>query len=417
MSLQNFIGLLLILEAPRTVSNLTHSKILTKSHISSVRKCATCGGIISLTPSTSDSKPNMGSSTNVSSSSHPRVVPLTLSLATSSHQPAPQRTTMLPATVNVSMARAGVGSHTTGVPALLRISSSGAVVGGTVLYPQPQAAYIKTDDSSATSKAKKDVISMSTLATSGGLTSQPRRTLTQRTARGPVNLNVALPANVLASINNDASSLRAPHSAPNSPRSLQNHPADGGGQTKPVPTSNNPKTISLNLSQLNASQGSLFMSNNSGQIGQVVNAGRLTIAGNMLKLGNTLLHVALPPSTRQSATSSGAQGSENTLLVGDSNLILATMDENKQKRVKASTEPSGFKSELIPMTLTTLHSTKKNPTTTVDDASNHSAQVSLSSSSRTEPSSSAVSVEPLASVTTNTVTVKSSKPTRPMEVT
>lgn len=362
----------------------------------------------------------MGTNTDVTTTNkltQPRVVPLTLSLATSAHQSTGQRTTMLPATVNVSMPRTGTGSHTAGVPALLRISSSGAVVGGTVLYPQSQATYIKTEDSS-TSKGKKDLVTMSSIATSGAVASQSRRTLSQRAGRGPVNLNLALPANILASINNDSSNVRALQSAPNSPRSLQNHPGDVSSQTKTGPTSNNPKTISLNLSQLSASQGSFLMSNNSGQLSQVVNAGRLTISGNMLKLGNTLLHVALPQTTRQSATPSVSQSAENALLVGDGNLILATMDENKQKRTKSSTEQSNFKSDLIPMTLTTLHSSKKNPVTTVEEtSSNHSAQVVLGSSAKSEPSSSAVSVEPLAAVTTNTVTVKSSKSSRPMEVT
>ena len=344
------------------------------------------------------------------------MVPLALSLATTGHQSTAQRTTVLPATVNVSMTRAGGGSHTAGVPALLRISSSGAVVGGTVLYPQPQSAFIKTEDGTAV-KSKKDMVAMANLSTTGAQ-SQVRRTFTQRTPRGHVNL--ALPANVLASISSgDTATLRASHSAPNSPRSHPTPSNDNSGSSKGIVQ--NPKTISLNL--MNTSQGQVFVPNTyattgTAQVGQVVNTGRLTIAGNMLKLGNTLLHVALPQTTRQSlATSSGAQtsSSENTLLVSDGNLILTTMDENNQKRTKV--EASNFKSELRPMTFTTINSSVKRVSTVDTLSSNHSSQISLSTASKVETGVATTSIEPLSTVTTNAVTVKSSKSSRPMEVT
>ena len=370
-------------------------------------KCVTCGGIISLTSTVSDSRTALSSATTTSSTHH-RVVPLTLSLATSGQQSSTQRTTVLPATVNVAMTRAGGGAHTTGVPALLRISSSGAVVGGTVLYPQPQATFIKAEDTS--SKQKKDVGSMSAQGSS-----QVRRTLTQRASRGPVNVNLALPANVLASINSDSAVLRASNSAPNSPRAQQAQTIDGGGKTSQ--SSTNPKTFSLNLSQLNTSQGSLFMTNTyatTGQVNQVVNAGRLTIAGNMLKLGNTLLHVALPPNTRQaSAATSGAQttaSGENALLVSDGNLILTAMDDNKRKRTKSVLDQGNLKSD-IKTTLTSP--TVKRPATTVEDGSaNHTV---LGSSTRTDTVVSSSALEPLSAA--NSSSVKSSKSSRPMEVT
>ena len=363
----------------------------------------------------------LGTATSGATSAHPRVVPLALSLATTGHQSASQRTAVLPATVNVSMTRAG-GSHTAGVPALLRISSSGAVVGGTVLYPQPQAAFIKTEE--GTTKTKKDMVAMANISTTA-VQNQVRRTFTQRgTPRVPVNVNLAVPANVLASISGgDTSALRASQSAPNSPRSNQAQSNDNSGTVKAtVQTSGNPKTISLNL--MNTSQGSLFVPNTyatTGQVNQVVNASRLTIAGNMLKLGNTLLHVALPQTTRQSlATSSGAHTSsnENTLLVSDGSLILTTtMDENKQKRTKA--DSTNFKSDLRPVTLTTLNSSvKRSSISTVDTlSSNHSSQISLSTPARVDPPGVSTSFEPLSTVASNTVSVKSSKSSRPMEVT
>ena len=398
------------------MASVSHCKVVSSSSkTQSTSKCITCGSSISFTSSTSDSRPS--TSTALTTSTHHRVVPLALSLATTQHQSTAQRTTVLPATVNVSMTRAGGGSHTAGVPALLRISSSGAVVGGTVLYPQPQAAFIKTEDAS---KSKKDMVAMANISSSNA-TSQVRRTLTQRTPRGPVNVNLALPANVLASINSDSSALRASHSAPNSPRSHQSQTVESGGPGKASGAGvGNQKTISLNL--MNASQGSLLVPTsyaNTGQVGQVVNAGRL-ITGNMLKLGNTLLHVALPQSTRQSsATSSGAPttASDNTLLVSDGNLILTTMDENKQKRSRTVTEQLNLKSELRPMTLTTLNSSAKRAShaTVTDVSANHSTTISHGSTQTTE-SREPTTMEPL-SVTTNTVSVKSSKSSRPMEVT
>lgn len=238
-------------------------------------KCVTCGGIVSFTTSvTSALADSVEAGTN-----RPLTLPVNLSVATSAMTASSahhQRTTVLPATVTLSTSKA----HSAGVPALLKISGAGSVVGGTVIYPQQSA---KADDG----KMAPDTVV------------DPRRTVVgPRSQRGAVNLSFALPATLLTSIKNEAQNqARATQSAPSSPRTtvVQMVPADGaGGNGVQSKKASQAKTISLNLGSL--------VSSAQPSSNQAHNAGRITIGGNVLKLGGSIFPVTFNPTTRSSQT-------------------------------------------------------------------------------------------------------------------
>nr|CAB3242834.1 enhancer of polycomb homolog 1-like [Phallusia mammillata] len=224
-------------------------------------KCVTCGGLVTFTNNVTTTRTRTPDTAMVTSGQQRGLtLPVTLSVATTSLHTSSQaqRTTVLPATVTVSASKAGV-------PALLKISSTGSVVGSTVIYPQPQ------------SRSADDVKTL--------LEGDKKAARSQRSAVN-LNVNFTLPPNVLASIKSETPSVggsRNSHSAPSSPRSAVVHmlPPD----VAPKKTSSS-KTISLNL-VTSSSAPSMTSSPQEGA--------RLAIGGNVVKLGSSLF--TLTPST------------------------------------------------------------------------------------------------------------------------
>ena len=308
----------------------------------------------------------------------PLTIPVSLSTATSqAFHLNNQHTTVLPATVTVSTSRGG-GTHTTGVPALLRINSSGTVLGGTVLYPQQS----NSTDAPPINMKKSFV---------AGQHKGHR-------SAGSLNLNLALQSKMLASIKNERSTSgpRMTHSAPSSPRTSSHHSHDNA--LKPVRTSN-AKTISLNFSNLVSSAS--YIPNS----GQVINsAGQIAIGGNLLKLssGGALFSVALPQMTK--ATSSGSSTNE----VSSNNLVNLVASNPIIKTEKPSSVPV--------MPLNNMDGSHER--TGVKNELSKTDGVSLSHTVDVDsPPTTSVVDSIVVSVAKNTAPVKSSKPSRPMEVT
>ncbi|XP_078494525.1 enhancer of polycomb homolog 1 isoform X1 [Ciona intestinalis] len=285
---------LLTPSTPQQSTNITRvhsSKLNTKMTNDNFHpKCVTCGGIVTATPSVTNTRTTSFKCS--SSETTPR---------TSTFHP---RTTVLPATVTLTTPRGG--NHPPGVPALLRISGSGAMMGNTVIYPQ------LADD------AGKHPVTVATTPTS---------------RRGNRSLNVALPASMLTSFKTEVSGFRATQSAPSSPKSL---PHDGSNGTV-LPTKRGSKTISLNVGNTVSST-----------IGPALSGNRITIARNKLKVGGgAVFSVALPTNkTISTAPTSG----DTITMVSDVNFL--------SKEVKANTfteSPSSDKINQISISTDTNH--------------------------------------------------------------
>lgn len=385
-------------------------------------KCVTCGGIVTYTQTEMRTTTVMSKTTNHDNVTNclpnnsqyqqqqPLTIPVSLSTAASSQQQQQafhmnnnqqqQHTTVLPATVTVSTSRGG-GTHTTGVPALLRINSSGTVLGGTVLYPQQSG-----------SGAEPTSINMKKSFVAG-------QHKGNRPAAGNLNLNLALQSKMLASIKSEQRSSsggpRMTHSAPSSPRTSSHHSLEHAS-VKPVRTSN-AKTISLNFSNLVSSASYIP---NSGQMISSAGGGQIAIAGNMLKLssGGALFSVALPQMTKAPSTS----GSSNTTEVASNNLVNLVASSPV---VKAEKPPPPSTTTTVPvMTLKsadgphdrTAAAVKAAVKNDVDKAADISVPMSHSVDVDSPPTTSVVD-SIVVSVAKNTAPVKSSKPSRPMEVT
>ncbi|XP_076824036.1 uncharacterized protein LOC143470058 [Clavelina lepadiformis] len=377
---------------PSSVNTCRIATNSSKTYEQSPLKCATCGGLVTLTSTLTDSRTYP---TTLGTSGQQRVM-------TSTSPAINQRTTVLPATVTVSMSRAGL-THTTGVPALLRISS-GSVGLNTVLYPHTQPS--RTTDNQPIRSSQSD------LAAGTNAAIHARRALPgQRAQRGAVNVNLALPANVLATLSNDASAgTRGTQSAPSSPKSSQNQTNEGNnGPLVKGSRVANARTINLNLGSLASPQAAPLIGASYASSSQVVNTGRITIAGNMLKLGSgALFSVSLPQSTKPVATAASTSSSDGMLVAEDGSIVLSKLDDLKRKNKKAA-EASNSAPDV--KSISSL-SVKK-----AQGDRNHTVQINIGSSPGAEVASQPKAHEPLTTHPPNTAPVKSSKSSRAMEVT
>lgn len=373
-------------------------------------KCVTCGGIVTYTQTdmrtttvlTKQSTNHDNVTTNClpNNSSYQQQQPLTIPIATATSQQQPttfhmnnsnqqQHTTVLPATVTVSTSRGG-GTHTTGVPALLRINSSGTVLGGTVLYPQQQAANSPAAESTSINVKKSFVAGQH---------------------KGNRNLNLALQSKMLASIKTERSASGQPrmtHSAPSSPRTSHNNSEHNAA--KPLRTST-AKTISLNFSNL-VSSGAAYIPNSGHQMINSAGGGQIAIAGNMLKLstGGALFSVALPQMTKASSSAGNnttvvASNSMVNLVASSNNPIVKTEKSSPKPLLKNNAEGGSHERTAVK----TVVKTDLDKADSVPPIS-HSVDVD-------SPPTTSVVDSIVVSVAKNTAPVKSSKPSRPMEVT